>query len=474
MPELPLMGRFRAAGQGHVFAFFETLDEPGRRRLIEEASEIDLAEVGRLIRTLVAREAGAPDWGALEPAPCVRLPGDGGDAQAWTRAKAAGEEALRAGRVAAMTVAGGQGTRLGFDGPKGTFPITPVRRKSLFQVFAEKILAAGRRHGRPLHWFVMTSRQNHSATEAFFSEREYFGLDRARVHFFPQGRVPAVDFSGRILLESPGSIALSPDGHGGCLRALERSGALDLMKAEGVDTLSYFQVDNPLVRCVDPAFVGWHLLGASEMSSKMVQKRHAAEKVGHFCLRDGRLSVVEYSDLPAALQGETDPSGRLRFSSGNIAVHVLDREFVRRMAAPGALAFHRAEKTVETIDAAGRPVRPEKPNGIKFELFVFDAIPFARHPLVVETDRADDFSPVKSARGADSPETCREDQLRQFARWLTAAGGAVPADRTGLPPFALEVSPLFGFDGESFAESWSRLPQKPEIAAGLYLTPFTR
>jgi UDP-N-acetylglucosamine/UDP-N-acetylgalactosamine diphosphorylase len=211
------------------------------------------------------------------------------------------------------------------------------------------------------------------------------------------------------------------------------------------------------------------LLGASEMSSKMVPKRHAAEKLGHFCIRDGRLAIVEYSDLPVALQQETDESGRLRFRSGSIAVHMLDREFVRRMAAPGALAFHRAEKRVATVDPAGHPVTPDKPNGIKFELFVFDAIPFARHPLVVETARADDFSPVKNARGADSPETCRDDQLRQFARWLAAAGAAVPSDRTGLPPFALEVSPLFGFDEESFAESWSGLPKKPEIAAGLYL-----
>jgi UDP-N-acetylglucosamine/UDP-N-acetylgalactosamine diphosphorylase len=318
----------------------------------------------------------------------------------------------------------------------------------------------------------MTSHQNHAATEAFLADYKYFGLDAARVHCLRQGRMPAVDFEGKILLESPSAIALSPDGHGGSLRALHRSGALDLMQREGIDTLSYFQVDNPLVRCIDRAFIGWHRLRASEMTSKMVPKAYAAEKVGHFCTQHSRLVVVEYSDLPAAVQQETDPAGKLRYLAGSIAIHVLDREFIRRMASGGegaALPFHRADKKVATIDAVGRPVKPAAPNGIKFEMFVFDALPFARNPCVIETRRADDFSPVKNATGIDSPQTCRDDQLRQFARWLTANGAAVPADATGRPEPAIEVSPLFGYDEESFAESWGRLPVRPAVTDGMYL-----
>jgi UDP-N-acetylglucosamine/UDP-N-acetylgalactosamine diphosphorylase len=349
--------------------------------------------------------------------------------------------------------------------------VTPVRHHSLFQVFAEKILASGRRHGRPLHWFIMTSHQNHEATLAFFEENRFFGLDRARVHHFRQGRMPAVDFSGKIMLETTGSLALSPDGHGGSLRALERSGALDLMAAEGVDTLSYFQVDNPLVRCIDPAFIGWHLSRGSEMSSKTVPKAYPEEKLGHFCMRRGKLVVIEYSDLPMSYQRETDPrTGELRYGAGSIAIHILDREFVRRMTSgAGEIAFHRADKKIATVDAGGKPVRPDKANGVKFELFVFDALPFARRPLVVETARADDFSPVKNAEGVDSPATCNADQLRLFARWLRSAGAAVATDGTGLPGFSLEVSPLFGDDEGTFAESWARLGKKPAIADGLVL-----
>jgi UDP-N-acetylglucosamine/UDP-N-acetylgalactosamine diphosphorylase len=469
----PVIAEFERAGQGQVFAFFDRLDPAARRRLLGQAAEIDLGEVARLSRAFRAGAAsGAADFGDLEPAPYERLPGSGGDPAAWARARAVGEAALRAGRVAAFTVAGGQGTRLGYDGPKGAFPITPVRGRPLFQVFAGKIAAAGRQYGRALHWFIMTSHQNHEATEAFFAASGWFGLDPGRVHFFRQGRMPAVDFSGRILLEEPGSIALSPDGHGGSLRALERNGALDLMAAEGVDTLSYFQVDNPLVRAVDPAFIGWHLERGSEMSSKMVAKAFPEEKLGHFCLRGGSLVVVEYSDLPLELQRQRESDGRLRYVSGSVAIHVLDRDFIRRVArsASGkALPFHRAEKKIPTVDATGGPVRPDAPNGIKFELFVFDALPFARNPLVIEARREDDFSPVKNASGLDSPRTCREDQMRQFARWLAAAGAPVPTDGTGLPPFALEVSPLFGHDAESFAASWARLDPKPALAEGLCL-----
>jgi UDP-N-acetylglucosamine/UDP-N-acetylgalactosamine diphosphorylase len=284
--------------------------------------------------------------------------------------------------------------------------------------------------------------------------------------------MPAVAFDGKIMLENRGAIALSPDGHGGSLRALERSGALDLMAREGIDTLSYFQVDNPLVRAIDPAFIGWHLGRGSEMSSKMVPKAYAAEKVGHFCVQAGRLVVVEYSDLPMAMQEEQDAAGRLRFTAGSIAIHVLDREFIRRVARGGegvALPFHRADKKIPTIDAAGAPVKPVKANGVKFEMFVFDALPFARNPVVIETRRADDFSPVKNAEGVDSPQTCREDQLRQFARWFRGVGAAIECDATGLPRVAIEVGPLFGYDEDSFAEAWTRLHPKPAIAEGLCL-----
>ncbi len=472
MAQHPLINAFQQAGQGHVFAHYEALSPAGRQALLADAAEVDLGEIAELNRTLVSQNAAAGvDLGDLGPAPFHALPKNGGDAAAWAEAGRLGEAALRAGRVAAFVVAGGQGTRLGYDGPKGTYPVTPVRKKSLFQVFAEKLHAAGVRYGKPLHWFIMTSHINHAATEAFFKQNGFFGLSPDRVHFFRQGRMPAVGFDGKILLEDRHRIAMSPDGHGGSLRALHRSGALEIMEREGIDILSYFQVDNPLVRFIDPAFVGWHLKTRSEMSSKTVPKAYAGEKVGHFCSQRGKTVVIEYSDLPKAMQEETEPAtGKLRYLAGSIAIHLLDREFIRRMATGSeALPFHRADKKIPCVDASGRVVKPEKANGIKFEMFVFDALPFAKNPVIIETDRADDFSPVKNAEGVDSPQTCAEDQLRQFTRWVNAHGAGVPVDATGLPPFAYEVSPHFGYDEASFADAWAARSPRPSIGPGVVL-----
>jgi UDP-N-acetylglucosamine/UDP-N-acetylgalactosamine diphosphorylase len=464
---------FDRAGQGQVFAHFDALDEAGRARLLEQAAEIDLAEIARLKTELIDGGAGALDLAGLEPAPYERRPENGGDAGEWAAATAEGEAALRAGRVAAFTVAGGQGTRLGYDGPKGTYPVTPVTAKSLFQVFAEKLGAAARCFGKPIPWFIMTSHQNHAATEAFFVEHDYFGLGAEQVRFFRQGRMPAVGLDGKILLEAKDAIAMSPDGHGGSLRALARSGALDQMAAAGIDVISYFQVDNPLVRCIDPAFIGWHLRRRSEMSSKMIPKAYAEEKLGHFCRQGDGLVVIEYSDLPMDLQREIDPAtGGLRYLAGSIAIHLLDREFVRRMVTGGAgvaLPFHRADKKIPVLGADGKTVTPAKANGVKFEMFVFDALPFAARPLVIETARADDFSPVKNATGLDSPQTCRDDQLRQFARWANAHGAGVAVHETGLPAVSFEVSPAFGYDEASFARSWAAAAPKPVITDGVVL-----
>lgn len=465
--------RFAAAGQGQVFAFWNELDGAQREALLRDAAEIDLLEVQHLVDTLVKGEGEAAfSAEGLEPAPYIPHPRSGGDAAPWKEAATAGEEALRQGKVAAFTVAGGQGTRLGYEGPKGTFPVTPVRRRPLFAVFAEKLLAAQRRYGCRLPWFIMTSSLNHEQTMAAFEEADYFGLDPEQVAFFRQGRMPAVDFEGKILLAGKDRIAMSPDGHGGSLRALVRSGSIERMRAGGIKAISYFQVDNPLVQAVDPAFIGFHLLAGSEMSSKMIPKAYPGEKVGHFCRRDGTTFVVEYSDMPKELQEERDEDGELRYLAGSIAIHVLDVPFVDRLGGKDSshrLPFHRANKKIATVDADGRPVKPEEPNGIKFEQFVFDALPQAANPVIIETRRESEFSPVKNAEGLDSPETCRRDQLREWARWLREAGAELTVDESGLPEFNFEISPLFADTREAFMEKWASKAQPPVIAEGTVL-----
>jgi len=465
-----LQSKFEAAGQGQVFRFFDDLDEGGKRRLLAQAATIDLEEVRSLVETHV-RGGGESklDLAGLQPAPYEPLPSGRGEAGKWAEAWSAGADAIRAGRVAAFVVAGGQGTRLGYDGPKGTFPVTPVSEKTLFQVFAEKIARSGERFGLTIPWFILTSEINNEATVEAFEANDYFGLPKDSVHFIVQGLIPAVDHDGRILLSEKDMIAMTPDGHGGSLRALVRSGAVDTMRKQGIDIVSYFQVDNPIVQCIDPAFIGFHVLGDSELSSKMVPKAYPLEKVGHFCVKDGTTCVIEYSDMPAEMQEETNPDGSLRFNAGSVAIHIFDREFIARAGGDevGAkLPFHRADKKIPYVDKDGQVVKPEAPNGIKFEMFVFDALPLAKRPVIIEAAREDDFSPVKNAEGVDSPKTAKEDQLRMYARWLKAAGASIATDETGLPAVRFEISHRFAADEADFVEQWKRLEKKPEIKEG--------
>lgn len=464
-----LKSAFESAGQGHVFRFWDTLSEAEQSALVKEAAEIDLQELQDLIEQHITKGKSLEVYTEddLAPAPYIQHPLHDGDPALWTEAGAVGEAALRDGRVAAFTVAGGQGTRLGFDGPKGTFPVTPVTRKSLFQVFAEKILAAQRRYENAIPWFVMTSQANHAETEHFFKERNHFGLNPANVIFFQQGRMPAIDAEGKIMLAGKGQIAMSPDGHGGALRALVRSGAVEWMRERGIDVLSYFQVDNPLVRCIDPEFVGFHLMESSEMSSKMIPKAYPEEKVGHFCRQKENTVVVEYSDMPESLQMARDAEGHLKFNAGSIAIHLLDVEFIQKTGGGElALPFHRAHKKVPTIDDSGNPSSPEEPNGLKFEMFVFDALPHAQNPVIIETLREDEFSPVKNAEGVDSPASAEADQLKQFARWAIAAGEEIEVDEAGVPHVRFEISPLFADTQDLFVEKWKNLDYRPAIENG--------
>ena len=439
--------RLRPIGQDHVLAFWDTLDARARESLLAQVESLPLDVVDREARAIRAGGASAESVPAgLEPAPVLRR-GEI-DAAHWS---GIGARAIRAGRVACFTVAGGQGTRLGWDGPKGIFPAAPLSAKPLFQVFAEGIAAARARYGAMVRWYIMTSPLNDAATREFFEAHSWFGLGAGTVTLIPQGTLPSLSRDGRMLLASPSAIAVNPDGHGGAVRALRDSGALAQMRSEGIDTLSMFQVDNPLVRAVDPLFIGLHAehpASSAEASSKVVPKRNAAEKVGVFCASGGRTMVVEYSDLPAGLAASTHADGSLRFSAGSIAIHAFGVPFLERISqGAGALPLHHAAKKVPHVSIpGGQPVEPLSPNAVKLETFIFDAVPLAQRALVLETDRAEEFAPIKNAEGEDSPASSRTAQLERAARWLESRGTRVPRDASGALRCEIEISPLTACD----------------------------
>jgi UDP-N-acetylglucosamine/UDP-N-acetylgalactosamine diphosphorylase len=448
-----LREKLAAIGQQPVLRFYETLPPAGRQKLLSQLASQHLEMLAELADSYVRHKPDLKLPADIQPAKAFPREPGADEKKLYDDARRKGDELLRGGKVGAFLVAGGQGTRLGYDGPKGEYPVTPIKNKPLFHVFAEQLLAWSRDAGHAVPWYIMTSDVNDAPTRDFFKKNAHFGYDPADVFFFQQGMMPAFSMDGKLLLGEKDSLALSPDGHGGSLRALDKSGALADMRKRGVEHLSYFQVDNPIVHCIDPLFLGLHALTGSEMSSKTVPKAGPLEKVGNFVVGDGALQVIEYSDLPEELAKQTNPDGSLRFNAGSIAIHALAVSFVERLNHGGKLTlpWHRAEKKVPFVDDRGQLVKREKPNAVKLEQFVFDAIPLARNAIVYTTDRAEEFSPVKNAEGTDSPATCRRDQVRRAARWLRAAGVALP-EKSGEPDATLEISPLYAVSEQQLRE----------------------
>jgi UDP-N-acetylglucosamine/UDP-N-acetylgalactosamine diphosphorylase len=402
----------------------------------------------------------------FEPAPAYPAAANGPELTAkYKKATELGEKLIRQGKVAGFVVAGGQGTRLGFDGPKGNFPISPIRKKTLFQIFAENLLAASTKYGVTIPLYIMTSPLNYAATVEIFESAGYYGMKKSDVVIFQQGTLPNFGFDGRILMAGKGEIATSPDGHGGSLKALYVSGAVNDMRRRGVEYLSYWQVDNPLVKLVDPLFVGLHVMDGAEMSSKALKKVGPLEKVGNFCRVDGKITVIEYSDLPDEAAMRRNADGSLAFEMGSIGIHLISAGFIERLNAGGdfLLPFHKAIKKIPHVDEQGRPVTPEKPNGVKLETFVFDALPLASNSIVLETLREEEFAPVKNATGTDSAEVTERMMIARAAAWLEAAGVHVPRKADGAADCVIEMAASFALSAEDVAAKKGKL--KP-IKAG--------
>ena len=448
---MDLKQKVKRIGQEHLLRFLDELPPQGRQRLLGELEGLDFSHIPAWVQECVTNDSPGAVPTDFEPAPSYPAePGTADEREKYARARQTGQSLIAAGKVAGFVVAGGQGTRLGFDGPKGDFPTSPVRKKTLFRIFAESLLAASEKYGVTIPWYVMTSPLNHAATVEIFESSGFFGLDKKDVFLFQQGTMPNFDFDGKILLAAKDKIASSPDGHGGSLKALFKSGAIADMRRRGIDYISYWQVDNPLVHPVDPLFIGLHVLDDSEMSSKALIKADPLEKVGNFCLVDGKVTVIEYSDLPDEQALARSDDGSLAFELGSIGIHMIDVAFVEKLNRGDdfALPLHRAVKKIQHIDAEGNPVVPEKPNGVKLETFVFDALPMAEHSMILQTRRQEEFAPVKNASGSDSPEVTRRMMIERAARWLEQAGVDVPRTAGGELDCVLEIAPGFALCAE--------------------------
>ncbi len=466
-----LKTKLQSVSQGQLMVFLEDLSPEQKESLSRQIEDLDFQKIPGWVAKYVKNDGLLKIPDHFDPAPSYpSRPKTDEQGEKYAKATKAGEDLIRQGKVAGFVVAGGQGTRLGFDGPKGNYPISPVKNKTLFQIFAENLLAAAQKYNTVIPFYIMTSPLNHDTTVEIFESADFYGLGAENVFIFQQGTLPNFDFDGRILLAEKDKIASSPDGHGGSLRALHNSGAIADMKKRGVEYLSYWQVDNPLVSVVDPLFIGLHVIDDAEMSSKALLKAGPTEKVGNFCLVDGKVTVIEYSDLPDEAAHRQNPDGSLMFELGSIGIHMINVSFIEKLNKDGdfALPFHRAVKNIPHIDKKGDRVQPETPNGIKLETFVFDAIPMAKQSVILQTLRENEFAPVKNAAGTDSAEVTRQMMTGRTAAWLEAAGVKVPRKSDGSPNCTLEIAPSFALTPEDLK---AKRDQIPEINPGdkLYL-----
>ncbi len=444
-----LRAKLAQAGQEHLLAFWDELDGSSQERLAEQLDSLDLDQITRLYQANDAEEDLAAVAMRAEPPPAIRL-GAVDNSIEPEAARQRGEQALRDGKVGALLVAGGQGTRLGFEHPKGLFPIGPVSQATLFQIHIEKVIATARRYGKSVPLYVMTSPVTDQETRQFLAEHDRFGLPEEDLFVFCQGTMPAVDIeTGRILLSDKGELFQSPDGHGGILKALRKTAALDDMARRGIEELFYFQIDNPLATICDPEFVGYHMLSGSEYTLQVVGKDSPQDRLGNVVMVDDQVRIIEYSDLPDEAAEQRNADGSLKIWAGSIAVHMLSVDFLSRVADSDAgLPFHRAIKKVSTIDEAGQAIEPAEPNAMKFEQFIFDLVPMAKQTLSVEVDPAVTFAALKNPPGApkETAEYVQRLMGNMHRAWLCQAGAEVADD------VAVEVSPLYALDAGQMAE----------------------
>ena len=436
-------------GQDHLLRHLSKL-APGERTALEgQLTKIDF----EVLQRLVAGEDVGPNWvdlaASAEPPPAIRLKEPKPKFEPGA-ARAAGEKALRDGRLATIIVAGGQGTRLGFEHPKGMFPVGPLSGRTLFQMLADRLLAVMKRYKVSIPMYVMTSPATDAETREYFDQNRRCGLAKDQLIIFCQGTMPAVDAnSGKLLLECPGSLAVSPDGHGGLISALDKNGCLADAASRGIEHFFYAQVDNPLVQLCDPGLIGYHVLSASQVTTQVVRKRFAKEKVGNVVGFHGKIQIIEYSDLPDSAAEQILDDGSLKLWAGNIAVHLFERLFLQSVLDDTeSLPFHRAHKAVPYLNESLELVKPEKPNAIKFERFVFDLLPLAERSIVVEGDAAEVFAPVKNADGStfDTPELSKAALCKLHRGWLEAAGVSI------MPDVKVEIHPAWALDADEVRE----------------------
>lgn len=385
--------------QEHLLRYYDSLPEQEQEALLQQIEDTDFSVVTRL-----AGKEETKKTGKISPIAAMTLDEIRENADHFTET---GLETIRAGKVGAVLLAGGMGTRLGSDSPKGMYDIGLTKPVYIFERIIQNLFEAVDASKKWIHLFVMTSDKNHEVTTAFFKEHQYFGYDAAHIHFFKQDMAPATDYEGKVYLEEKGKLATSPNGNGGWFSSLINAGYLDMMKKEGIEWLNVFAVDNVLQRIADPCLIGATIARNCDVGAKVVRKNHPDEKVGVMCLEDGHPSIIEYYELTDELRNTLTETGEPAYNFG-VILNYLFKLSCLEATTKKELPLHIVEKKIPYMNEQGNLVTPETPNGYKYETLILDLIKLLDSCLPFEVERQKEFAPIKNKTGIDSVESARE------------------------------------------------------------------
>lgn len=397
--------------QEHLLCRYFFMDDEKKHKMIQQIKNIDFDQVTELMN-VSKRSIKKPDGRItnIEYTDKSKL-----SKEEYQKLYDLGKKPIEEGKYAIVTMAGGQGTRLGYVAPKGTFKIGGGIEKSLFEALSDTIKEAREKFHTRIPWYIMTSRENNNATEKFFEKNDFFGLPYEEVKFFKQGELPMIDTNGKMMLDEAGLIKLASDGHGGVFGALERNGYLEDMITRGIEWVFISGVDNVLAGLVDPIAVGLAIKEGTLATGKSVVKRGPAEPVGVFCKRDGRPSVIEYTEITEEMANERDEKGELVYGESHILTNLFHINALKNIA-HNQLPYHKAFKKAKYMNENGEIIQAEKPNAYKYESFIFDAFESLENMSILRVKREDEFAPLKNAEGEDSPDTARDLYIQYIER----------------------------------------------------------
>ena len=446
---------FKKHGQEHVLKYLPELSDSEKEAFLEELADIQLDKIPPIAELEAQLKKQEEESAGQTIAPLTDRVAYSSDKATVAKVEPLGLEAIHKGQVAALVLAGGQGTRLGFDGPKGMYNIGLPSGRTLFQMIVERLLRLKElsKATQNIPLYVMTSPINHEDTVKYFESQECFGMDRSDIVFFQQGMLPCFDKENKIILEDRNKVAMAPDGNGGIYPSLEKSGSLADMEKRGIEYLHVFAIDNSLVKPADPVFVGYCISQNADCGNKVCWKTDAHEKVGVVAAREGKPCVIEYSEITKEMAEEKDANGRLVFGAGNICNHFYTLDFIKNQILPNfGNLYHLAHKKIPYYDTEKKEtIKPESNNGIKLETFIFDVFPLSERMAIWDVTREEEFAPVKNAPGSpsDSPDTARLAISNLAKGWVKAAGGTLTGDTDSN---MCEVAPKTSFAGEGLEE----------------------